>query len=67
VARSEPNREATAASFLGRSGYGVYLPRLRENRSSHGRRVVTMPPLFPNYLFVRIEAGWWKAATSPLG
>jgi hypothetical protein len=42
VARSEPNRESTAASFLGKSGYAVYLPRLRERR----RRVVTTTPLF---------------------
>jgi hypothetical protein len=48
VARSEPNREATAASFLGRAGYPVYLPRIRETRSNHGRRVVITPPLFPN-------------------
>jgi transcriptional antiterminator RfaH len=61
VARSEPQREATAANFLGRSGFGVYLPRIREQRSNHGRRVVTTPPLFPNYLFVRIELQWHAA------
>jgi hypothetical protein len=32
VARSEPGREATAASFLGKSGFAVYLPRIREWR-----------------------------------
>lgn len=61
VARSEPGREATAASFLGKSGYAVYLPRIREERRNHGRRVVVTPPLFPNYLFIRVELGWWKA------
>jgi transcriptional antiterminator RfaH len=61
VARSEPNREATAASFLGRSGYNVCLPRIRERRIDRGRRYVATPPLFPNYLFVRIELGWWSA------
>jgi transcriptional antiterminator RfaH len=61
VARSEPNRENTAASFLGRAGYAVYLPKLRETRSSHGRRAVVTPALFPNYLFVRIELQWHAA------
>ena len=50
VARTEVNREATAASFLGKSGYATYLPRIREQRSNHGPRVVTPPPLFPNYI-----------------
>jgi transcriptional antiterminator RfaH len=61
VARSEPGREATAVNFLGRGGYGTYLPRIREWRINHGRRVAVTPPLFPNYLFCRIEAGWWSA------
>jgi transcription antitermination factor NusG len=58
VARSEPQREATAASFLGKAGYTTYLPRLRATKSNHGRRQVVTPPLFPNYLFCRIELQW---------
>jgi transcriptional antiterminator RfaH len=61
VARTEVNREGVAASFLGKSGYRTYLPRLRETRSNHGRRQVVTPCLFPCYAFVRIEAGWWDA------
>jgi hypothetical protein len=37
------------------------LPRLREESRNHGRSIVTPPPLFPNYLFVRVELGWWDA------
>jgi transcription antitermination factor NusG len=58
--RSEPQREATAAAFLGRAGYVVYLPRVREWRVRHGRRVAVTPVLFPNYLFVRIELQWHR-------
>jgi transcriptional antiterminator RfaH len=58
VARSEPNRESTAAAFLGRSGFATYLPRIREARRNHGKRQVITPALFPNYLFVRIELQW---------
>jgi transcription antitermination factor NusG len=62
VARSEPNRESVAAHFLGLAGYVTYLPRIREMRSNHGRRVVTTPALFPNYLFVHVATGrWWDA------
>jgi transcription antitermination factor NusG len=61
VARTELQREATAAKFLGLAGYATYLPRVCETRVSHGRRLVRTPPLFPAYLFVRIEGGWWSA------
>jgi transcriptional antiterminator RfaH len=37
------------------------LPRLREQRRSHGRKVVRTPPLFPGYTFVLIVSGWWNA------
>jgi hypothetical protein len=65
VARSEPAREATAAKFLGLAGFTTCLPRIRETRVSHGRRIVTTPPLFPNYLFRRVESGWWDARWCP--
>jgi transcriptional antiterminator RfaH len=62
VARSEPKREATAAAFLAKAGYAVYLPRIREVRRRHGRGVVTTPPLFPNYLMAQIELQWHRAS-----
>jgi hypothetical protein len=61
VARTEQNREAVAVNFLNRAGYATYLPRIREQRVSHGRRITITPPLFSAYAFVRIERGWWDA------
>jgi transcriptional antiterminator RfaH len=63
VARTEPRREAAAARFLRLRGYEeVYVPRLREHRTRRGRRLVTVMPLFPSYLFLRIQDGrWWDA------
>jgi transcriptional antiterminator RfaH len=61
VARSEPNREATAVHFLGLAGFATYLPRIREQRTTNGRCYTLTPPLFPSYLFVRIALGWWNA------
>jgi transcriptional antiterminator RfaH len=62
VARTELGREDVAAHFLGLAGYSVYLPRIRDTRVRQGRRIVVTPPLFPHYIFVRIENGfWWEA------
>jgi transcription antitermination factor NusG len=65
VARTEPRREAVAARFLGRAGYEVYLPRVRETHVNRGRRVTTAAPLFACYAIVRVERGWWEARRSP--
>ena len=43
------------------NGYEVYLPRLRERRISHGRRIEVRPPLFPGYAFIAIELRWHRA------
>jgi transcription antitermination factor NusG len=61
VARSEPRREAVAAHFLNLANYEAYCPRVREMRSTHGRRYAVTPSLFPNYLFIRVKCGWWQA------
>jgi transcriptional antiterminator RfaH len=70
VCRSEPQRELTAARFLGVAGHEVYLPRIRETRVSRGRRIVTTQSLFSNYLFARIELQWrsarWSVGVSAL-
>jgi hypothetical protein len=51
-AQIEQCRDRLAWHCLTLAGYKVYQPLLREYRRSHGRRVVTTPPLFPGYLFV---------------
>jgi len=60
-ARLEPHRERVAVHCLGVNGYEVYLPRLRERRISHGRRIEVRPPLFPGYAFVLIHLQWHAA------
>src|SRR6516164_9730467 len=61
VARLEPRRERLALHCLGLAGFRVYLPRLRERRLSHGRRIEVRPPLFPGYTFFVVEAQWHAA------
>ena len=63
-ARLMPQREALACHCLGLAGFTVYLPRLREQRVSRGRRITAKPPLFPGYLFLQVVNGWWDARWS---
>jgi hypothetical protein len=38
-------------------GYEIYQLLPREQRRSHGRRIIVTPPLFPGYLFYGLSAG----------
>ncbi|MAC35736.1 MAG: transcription/translation regulatory transformer protein RfaH [Haliea sp.] len=57
VVHSKPREEERAAQHLANQGFEVFLPRLRQRkRRAGGWRVVT-GPLFPRYLFARVEVG----------
>jgi transcriptional antiterminator RfaH len=64
-AQLQPRREHLALHCLAGAGYTTYLPRLRQHRVSHGRKIETRPPLFPGYCFVFIELQWHAARWSP--
>src|SRR5262249_21804116 len=64
-AQVEPHQERAAQHFLTLNGFESYCPRLRLERRSHSRRIVTKPPLFPSYVFVAIVSGWWSARWCP--
>ena len=53
VTFTKPRSEDTAKYYLEQKGIEVYYPRLFLPLSSRSRRQVV--PLFPNYLFVRID------------
>jgi transcription antitermination factor NusG len=59
-----PRREALALHYLGLAGYEVYLPRLREHRTSRGRKIEVHPPLFPGYAFIAVKLQWHSARWS---
>jgi transcriptional antiterminator RfaH len=63
-ARLEPRRERIALHHLALAGFATYLPRLRERRLSHGRRIEVRPPLFPGYCFLTVETQWYSARWS---
>lgn len=56
VAQTESQREHVAANFLRQNAYETYLPRIAAKTGARERVV----PLFPTYLFVRIEERWWS-------
>ena len=61
--------EMKAMRHLGRQGFEVYLPQLLKRRR-HARRTDWVPsPLFPRYLFVRMdpEGMRWRAINSTSG
>jgi transcriptional antiterminator RfaH len=65
-AQLEANRERLALHCLGLAGYVTWVPRLRVKRVTPTPKVaVSMPALFPNYLFVQIELQWHSARWSP--
>jgi transcriptional antiterminator RfaH len=65
AAQLQPQRDGLAALCLRQAGFEIYVPRLREPRIAHGRKVVRTPLLFPGYLFVWIELQWHAARWAP--
>jgi len=65
AARFQLKHERLALHFLRLAGFETYVPRLREQRTRHGRRVEVTPPLFPGYVFVAIELQWYSAHRAP--
>jgi transcription antitermination factor NusG len=63
-AQVEQARDRLASHCLTLAGYKIYQPLLREQRRSHGRKIIATPALFPGYLFVWVVRGWWDARWS---
>jgi len=52
VARTEPRLEHLAEDRLKRDGYQIYLPRIRSSNFKYENKLV---PLFPGYLFLKVD------------
>jgi transcriptional antiterminator RfaH len=69
VIQTQVNAEARAVRNLERQGFEVYLPRYLKRRS-HARKIEKVPaPLFPRYMFVRIDIATqrWRSVQSTFG
>ena len=63
--RLQPYREQLALSELARAGFETYAPRILRRRYAKGRKIETMPLLFPGYVFVLIVLQWHAARFAP--
>ena len=55
LVHSKPRQEHTAKDHLERQGYSVYLPLARQQLVRRQRRISTITPLFPRYLFIHLD------------
>jgi transcriptional antiterminator RfaH len=69
VVQTQVNAEPKAARNLVRQGFEIYLPRYLKRRS-HARKIEKIAaPLFPRYLFVRVDMATqrWRSIQSTFG
>jgi transcriptional antiterminator RfaH len=69
VVQTQVNSELKAARNLLRQGFETYLPRYLKRRS-HARKIEKVAaPLFPRYLFVRVDLATqrWRSIQSTFG
>lgn len=69
VVHSHAQGEARASAHLARQGFETWLP-MHRRRIRHARRAVSaLRPLFPRYLFVRLDlaAEPWRSVLSTVG
>jgi transcriptional antiterminator RfaH len=55
VIYAKARQEVLARDNLARQGYEVYLPLTRNRRRRRGKHTVCVEPLFPRYLFIRLD------------
>ena len=66
---TKPRGEETALANLARQGYEVYFPRVQLMRKRQRGRMAVVEPLFPRYLFIRLDnqSDNWAPIRSTLG
>lgn len=69
VVHCQPNGERKALFHLRRQGYTAYLPVHRKTRRHARRTEQVAAPLFPRYLFIRLDVGVdsWLPIRSTVG
>ena len=66
---TKPRQEQTAVANLERQGYHTYLPLIKKRKTLRSKRQDAIEPLFPNYLFIELDAGTdnWRPIRSTIG
>lgn len=65
----KPNSDRVAERNLHRQGFETFLPREKVTRIKASRFVSDLEPLFPGYMFVRVNSDLapWRAINSTMG
>lgn len=63
---TKPRQERCALENLTRQGYECYLPMLVAEKISHEKITPERTPLFPRYLFIRLDQGLGAKSWSPI-
>jgi len=66
---TKQRQESVALNNLVRQGYEVYFPVVRQTSKRHRQSIAAVLPLFPRYLFIRLDAVTdnWGPIRSTLG
>lgn len=66
---TKPHKEHVARENLERQGYDIYLPMARIRRRRLGKGANRIEPLFPRYLFIKLDTQTdnWSPIRSTLG
>lgn len=69
LVHSKPQREEVATTNLERQGFEVFVPRMRVQARRRGHFVERVEPMFPRYLFTRLDAEQqdWSPIRSTVG
>jgi transcriptional antiterminator RfaH len=70
VIHTKPRQESRADQNLNNQGYDTYLPLIKRQKLHRGLIGVTDEPLFPRYLFIRLDAtqsgkSWGPVRSTP--
>jgi len=66
LVHAKPRQEDVALANLERQGYECYLPQMRIERIRRRKAEVATEPMFPRYLFVRLDSSDQGKSWSPI-
>ena len=66
LVHTKPRQEEIALANLQRQGYECYLPQMRIERIRRRTAEVTTEPMFPRYLFIRLDSSDQGKSWSPI-
>ncbi|HYD33888.1 MAG TPA: transcription/translation regulatory transformer protein RfaH [Methylophilaceae bacterium] len=66
LVHTKPRQEKTALQNLEQQGYECYLPLLRAEKIQQGFLTLSHEPLFPRYLFIRLDTNQSAKSWGPI-